>query len=103
MHVIFLNPQGNFDQNDSHMTEHPDFGGQLIYVKEVCMALSKMGVKVDILTRRIEDPDWPEFSKEICYYEGYEENLRIVRLEAGGSNSSRRNSSGSTWTNGPIT
>lgn len=84
MHVIFLNPQGNFDQNDSHMTEHPDFGGQLIYVKEVCMALSKMGVKVDILTRRIEDPDWPEFSKEICYYEGYEENLRIVRLEAGG-------------------
>jgi sucrose-phosphate synthase len=84
MHIIFLNPQGNFDEHDSHMTEHPDFGGQLIYVKEVCMALSKMGIKVDILTRRIEDPEWPEFSKEIDYYEGYEENLRIVRLEAGG-------------------
>lgn len=84
MHVIFLNPQGNFDQNDSHMTEHPDFGGQLIYVKEICMALSKMGVKVDIITRRIEDPEWPEFSKDIDYYKGYEDNLRIVRISAGG-------------------
>jgi len=84
MHIIFLNPQGNFDQQDSYLTEHPDFGGQLVYVKEVCMALAGMGVKVDILTRLIDDPEWPEFSKEIDYYEGYEGNLRIIRIPCGG-------------------
>ncbi len=84
MHVIFLNPQGNFDQNDSHWTEHPDFGGQLIYVKEICIALSKLGVKVDIVTRRIDDSDWPQFSKVFDTYTGYEENLRIVRIDCGG-------------------
>jgi len=84
MHVVFLNPQGNFDEHDSHLTEHPDFGGQLVYVKEVAKALSRLGVKVDIATRRIEDSDWPEFSSEIDHYRGYEENLRILRLSCGG-------------------
>lgn len=85
MHIVFLNPQGNFDQNDSHMTEHPDFGGQLIYVKEVCMALADMGHRIDIVTRRIVDPRWPEFNKEIDYYKGYEEHLRIIRIPFGGN------------------
>ena len=84
MHVIFLNPQGNFDQYDSHLTEHPDFGGQLVYVKELCMAMAEMGVKVDIVTRLIDDPDWPEFSKGIDSYPGYEEHLRIIRIPCGG-------------------
>ena len=84
MHIIFLNPQGNFDQNDSHWTEHPDFGGQLVYVKEVCIALAEMGNKVDIITRLVDDPEWPEFSKEIDYYKGYEDNLRIIRIPCGG-------------------
>jgi sucrose-phosphate synthase len=84
MHVVFLNPQGNFDELDSHLTEHPDFGGQLVYVKEVAKALSRLDVRVDIVTRRIEDPDWPEFSSEIDHYSGYEEDLRIVRLSCGG-------------------
>ncbi|MEN8264053.1 MAG: glycosyltransferase [Nitrospirota bacterium] len=84
MHIIFLNPQGNFDQNDSHWTEHPDFGGQLVYVKEVCIALAEMGHKVDIITRLVDDPDWPEFSKEIDHYNGYEDNLRIIRIPCGG-------------------
>ena len=84
MHITFLNPQGNFDQNDSYLTEHPDFGGQLIYVKEVAMAMAKQGHKVDIVTRRIVDPDWPEFSEPIGYYAGYEESLRILRFDCGG-------------------
>lgn|GEM_PF-4670272 len=33
MHIAFLNPQGNFDLADRYWTEHPDFGGQLVYVK----------------------------------------------------------------------
>lgn len=84
MHVIFLNPQGNFDPADAHLTEHPDFGGQLIYVKEICMSMAKMGIKVDIVTRRIEDPDWPEFSAPLDSYPGFEDNLRIVRIDCGG-------------------
>ncbi len=84
MHVIFLNPQGNFDQNDSYWTEHSDFGGQLVYVKEICIALSKMGVKVDIVTRYVDDPNWPPFSKEIGYYKGHEDKLRIIRIRCGG-------------------
>ena len=35
MHVVFLNPQGNFDPGDCRWTQHPDFGGQLVYVKEL--------------------------------------------------------------------
>ena len=40
MRILFFNPQGNFDQDDSHLTEYPDFGGQLVYVKEVAMAMA---------------------------------------------------------------
>ena len=40
VHIAFLNPQGNFDPKDSYWTEHPDFGGQLVYVKEVAIAMA---------------------------------------------------------------
>lgn len=84
MHIVFLNPQGNFDPADSHLTEHPDFGGQLVYVKEVAQAMSAAGHRVDILTRRIEDPDWPEFAAPVEHYPGCGDDLRIVRLHCGG-------------------
>lgn len=84
MHVAFLNPQGNFDPRDSHLTEHPDFGGQLVYVKEVARAMAAAGHRVDILTRRIDDPDWPEFSAALDRYPGSGDNLRIIRLDCGG-------------------
>ena len=61
MHIVFLNPQGNFDPADSYLTEHPDFGGQLVYVKELAQAMAQQGHKVDIVTRRIRDSSWPEF------------------------------------------
>ena len=85
MHLVFLNPQGNFDQYDSHLTEHPDFGGQLVYVKEISLALTRLGHKVDIVTRLIDDPEWPEFSRPVDSYESYEKNLRIIRIPCGGS------------------
>ena len=50
MHICFLNPQGNFDPNDFALTEHPDFGGQLVYVKELAKAMSQIGHQVDIIT-----------------------------------------------------
>lgn len=85
MHIIFLNPQGNFDQADSRWAEHPDFGGQLVYVKEVAQAMAAMNHKVDILTRRMDDKSWPQFAGEFDTYPGFEAQLRIVRLPCGGS------------------
>ena len=84
MRVAFLNPQGNFDPADSYWTAHPDFGGQLVYVKEVALALAELGVQVAIVTRRIRDPKWPEFSGDIDHYEGFESNPRILRIPCGG-------------------
>ncbi len=82
MHIGFLNPQGNFDPDDSYWTEHPDFGGQLVYVKQVALAMGAMGHQVDILTRQIIDPAWPEFAAPFDAYPDAS-NVRIVRLPAG--------------------
>ncbi|MCX7694779.1 MAG: glycosyltransferase [Caloramator sp.] len=83
MRIAFINPQGNFDNNDSYWTQHPDFGGQLVYVKEVALALGEMGINVDIITRKIVDDKWPEFSKDVEIYHG-NKNVRVVRITFGG-------------------
>jgi sucrose-phosphate synthase len=83
MFIAFLNPQGNFDPQDRYWTEHPDFGGQLVYVKEVALALGRLGHRVDILTRRVDDPDWPGFEARFDAYPGHP-RVRIVRLACGG-------------------
>lgn len=82
MHIAFLNPQGNFDARDSYWTEHPDFGGQLVYVKQVALALAARGHRVDLLTRQITDPVWPEFAGRFDAYPDAP-SVRIVRLPAG--------------------
>ena len=82
MKIAFLNPQGNFDPKDSYWTEHPDFGGQLVYVKEVAVAMAALGHEADILTRQIVDPDWPEFASPLDSYPGAD-GVRIVRLPCG--------------------
>ena len=83
MHIAFLNIQGNFDPEDRYWTAHPDFGGLLAYVKEVCLALGRMGHQVDIITRRIRDSEWLGFEADLDGYPG-EPNVRIVRLPCGG-------------------
>ncbi|MBN1888758.1 MAG: glycosyltransferase [Thermoflexales bacterium] len=82
MHIGLLNPQGNFDPGDSYWTEHPDFGGQLVYVKQVALAMAELGHRVDILTRQVVDPAWPEFAAPLDAYPGAP-GVRIVRLPAG--------------------
>ncbi|MBC8446809.1 MAG: glycosyltransferase [Chloroflexi bacterium] len=82
MHIAFLNPQGNFDPQDSYWTAHPDFGGQLVYVKQVALAMAELGHGVDILTRQIIDPGWPEFAAPFDAYPNAP-GVRIVRLPAG--------------------
>jgi hypothetical protein len=82
MHIAFLNPQGNFDPRNSYLASHPDFGGQLVYVREVARTLGKMGHHADILTRRIVDPDWPEFASDTDAYPDTP-NVRILRVLCG--------------------
>ena len=82
MHIGFLNPQGNFDPADSYWTEHPDFGGQLVYVKQVALTMGAMGHRVDILTRRVVDAEWPEFAAPFDSYPDAPK-VRILRLPAG--------------------
>ena len=82
MRVAFLNPQGNFDPRSSYLASHPDFGGQLVYVREVARVLGEMGHHADILTRRIVDPEWPEFGSPIDAYPDAP-NVRILRVPCG--------------------
>ncbi|HPG29623.1 MAG TPA: glycosyltransferase [bacterium] len=79
MRIAFFNPQGNFDKNDSHITEHPDFGGQLVYVKQLAIALSELGHNIDIFTRKIVDADWPEFAADVEYFND-NRKVKIIRL-----------------------
>ena len=82
MRIAFLNPQGNFDSKDSYWTEHPDFGGQLVYVKELASAMAETGIQTDIITRKIIDSKWPEFQSETDVYENIKD-LRIIRIPCG--------------------
>jgi sucrose-phosphate synthase len=82
MRIACLNPQGNFDPGDFGWTQHPDFGGQLVYVKELSLALGSLGHRVDIVTRWIKDPDWPDFAGILDGYPGHG-NVRILRLPCG--------------------
>ena len=82
MHITFLNPQGNFDPDDRYWTEHPDFGGQLVYVKEMAIAMAELGHDVDIVTRQIIDPGWPEFAAPLEQYP-HATRVRIIRIPCG--------------------
>ena len=82
MHVAFINPQGNFDPEDSYWTAHPDFGGQLVYVKELALAMGNLGHHVDIVTRRVIDPNWPEFAGPTDAYPDAP-NVRVLRIPCG--------------------
>lgn len=82
MKIALFNPQGNFDNQDSYWTQHPDFGGQLVYVKELAKALDQQGHEAVIFTRQITDPEWPEFAEPEETYQGT--NAKIIRIPFGG-------------------
>jgi mannosylfructose-phosphate synthase len=54
----------------------PDTGGQVVYVLELANRFSRLGLKVDLVTRRFENQ--PE-------YDEINENFRIWRVPFGGS------------------
>ncbi|KAJ7865034.1 sucrose-phosphate synthase [Mycena olivaceomarginata] len=93
LHLAFLNPQGNFDNANSGIGEHPDFGGQLIYVREICASLARYGINVDIVTRQFADERWPTFVKTIEMLSTHTSGqVRIIRVPCGPDSSRRRTS-----------
>ncbi|MFO7679251.1 MAG: glycosyltransferase [Chloroflexota bacterium] len=54
----------------------PDTGGQVVYVLELAKRFSRLGRRIDLVTRRFEDQ--PEFDE-------INENLRVWRIPFGGS------------------
>jgi sucrose-phosphate synthase len=84
MYIVFLNPQGNFDKYDSFWTEHPDFGGQLVYVKELAVSMAKLGHRVDIITRRFRDEKLNVFNDITDSYKN-QDNVKIIRIDCGGN------------------
>ncbi len=74
MRIAFLNPQGNFDPKDSYWTEHPDFGGQLVYVKQVALAMGELGHQVAGLKLKSVGHIEQLIYKELLYNQ-VEENL----------------------------
>lgn len=92
--VLLLCPQGNLtfhDENQCLGVGGPDFGGQLVYLKELAAAFRKVGFPgVDLVTRQfggkmMNGNDWPaEFNQRIEHAEG-DDALRIVRLPCGGT------------------
>ena len=97
VHLLFINPQGNFDPADSFLTEHPDFGGQLVYVKEVAQALVKLGHKVDIATRLIIDDAWPQFSEPKDFIRT--KMIYVFCVPCGGNKFLKRRNCGHIWMN----
>lgn len=59
----------------------PDTGGQVVYVLELASRFSRLGVKVDLVTRRFEDQ--PE-------YDLVNENFRVWRIPFGGDDFIRK-------------
>jgi mannosylfructose-phosphate synthase len=59
----------------------PDTGGQVVYVLELAKRFSRLGRRVDIVTRRFEDQ--PEFDQ-------INENCRVWRIPFGGSDFIRK-------------
>lgn len=59
----------------------PDTGGQVVYVLELAKRFSRLGLHVDVVTRRFEDQ--PEF-------DNVNENLRVWRIPFGGDDFIRK-------------
>ncbi len=80
LNVCLINPQGHVRWNDPQIAEHPDTGGQIVYILELAKELEKCGCRVDLFTRYFKDEQWPGYDSEI---EEYNRNLRIIRIKCG--------------------
>jgi sucrose-phosphate synthase len=79
MHLAFINLLNDFDANRTYWMEHRANDGQEIFVREMAIAMAQLGHKVDIITKRLIEPIYPDFAQETEGYPGYFD-LRIIRI-----------------------
>jgi len=74
---------GLFRSKNLELGRDEDTGGQIVYVLELAKAFGRHPDvdKVDILTRRIKDPDYPGYSKK--KEKVSDDNVNIIRIECG--------------------
>ena len=83
LYVLMLSLHGLIRGNDMELGCDADTGGQVLYVVELARALARQPQvgKVDLLTRRIEDPsvsaDYARLEETLG------NNARIIRLQCG--------------------
>ncbi|MFC2048730.1 glycosyltransferase [Elusimicrobiota bacterium] len=81
--IGLINPQGHVRWNNLQIAEHPDTGGQIVYILELSKELAKSGCRIDIFTRFYDDKNWPGYNKLM---EKLNDNLRIIRIKCGPEN-----------------
>ncbi|MGM5482983.1 MAG: glycosyltransferase [Nanobdellota archaeon] len=82
LYIQLHSMHGLFRSHNLELGRDEDTGGQIVYVLELAKALGKMKQvdEVEIITRRIEDKNYPG------YYDAFEkitDKVRIVRIECG--------------------
>ncbi|WJW74296.1 HAD family hydrolase [Thiohalobacter sp. IOR34] len=83
LHIALISVHGLIRSHDLELGRDADTGGQTLYVVELARALARHPevARVDLLTRRIEDPELSaDYARPI---EPLAEGARIVRIDAG--------------------
>lgn len=82
LYIQMHSMHGLFRSDNLELGRDEDTGGQIIYVRYLAMELAKLPEvdKVDIIVRRIVDPEYPGYSDEI---EPMAPGVDIVRIECG--------------------
>ena len=82
LYIQMHSMHGLFRSQSLELGRDEDTGGQIVYVLELAKALGELkGVdRVDIITRRIIDPEYPGYSKKTEKISG---NVSIARIECG--------------------
>lgn len=85
LYIQMHSMHGLFRSKNLELGRDEDTGGQIVYVLELAKALGEFKDvdRIEIITRRIVDPDYPGYSKKI---EDVSFNVRIVRIECGHTN-----------------
>lgn len=80
MYIHMHSMHGQFRAHHLELGRDEDTGGQILYVRYLAIELAKLPEvdKVDIITRRIIDTDYPGYSAET---EAIAAGVNIVRIE----------------------
>lgn len=82
MYIQIHSIHGLINHNYTDIGRDEDTGGQVVYVVELAKSLSHLPDVggVDLMTRRIDDPKYPNYAKRVEYLT---EKARIVRIDCG--------------------